>query len=142
MPRSPIVSKLKGFTKGDLVWLDKKFSIDDNIYRVESVTHRDTFPSLLKLRLVLRTFYSNQLLDAFHFYDETLCVFLEVSHIDEMQARYGRIIKDIYDLHAENKKEVKDASTNSPLKRTRERKAVEPKSDKRPSTRSRSKEAL
>jgi hypothetical protein len=142
MPRSPIVSKLKGFTKGDLVWLDKKFSIDDNIYRVESVTHRDTFPSLLKLRLVLRTFYSNQPLDAFHYYDETLCVFLEVSHIEEMQARYGRIIKDIYDLHAGNKKEVTYASTDSPRKRASRRKALEPEGDQPTSPRRSRKKAV
>lgn len=142
MPRQPTASKIKGFIKGDLIWLDMKYSVDDNVYSVEGIIHRDTYPSLLKLRLVLRTFYSTARLDGFVHYDETLCSLLEVNHVEELQTRYGKIIKDIYDLHAGNKKEVKSASTDSPGKRVRKRKAVEPEVDKPTSPRRIRKKAL
>jgi hypothetical protein len=148
-PKAPTTSQRKGFVKGDLVWLAgiSTTSQRDNVYRVEGIEHRHmmtSYPdsSLLKLRLVLKVFYSWERVNEFQYYDECNCELLEVNHIEELQAKFGKIIKDIYDLHAGNKKKVEDANSNRPIKRASRRKAVEPKSDKRPSTRSRSKEAL
>ena len=147
MPRKPTTSKIKGFSKGDLVWLDKKFAVDDNIYCVESMIHRERsdgepYPSLLRLRLVFRVFYSSAHMDAFHSYDETLCSPLDAKHIEEMQAKFGAIIMDIATLYEARKKEQLNANSNRPLKPAGERKAVEPKSDKCPSPRSRGKKAM
>ena len=144
--KAPVMSQRKGFRKGDLVWLSgiSSSSVGDNVYSVEGITHRhlaQAYPdtSLLKLRLVFKVFYSYERMDGFQHYDESNCSLLEASHIAEMQTRFGKIILDIATLYEARKKEQLNADSNSPSKRPSRRKAVEPKGDKRPAARSRSK---
>jgi len=146
-PRTPVKSQRKGFVKGDLVYFDKTVSVDDNIYCVEGVMLRDRpngepYPSLLKLRLVFRVFYSYASMDMFHSYDETLCSLLDLQHVESMKKKFGDIITNIAELYEERKKEVDSARTNSPSKPTRKRPTLESKSDGPKKDRGGSKKAL
>jgi hypothetical protein len=145
------VSQINKFVRGDLVWLSgmSGSGAKDNVYRVEDITIRDEttnaikpYSSLLKLRLILKVFYSWERDDGFHWYDEMNCTRLSVEHVDELKKRFGKIIEDIYALYTENSEEKKSASTDCPSKRTRKRKTMESKSDGPKKNGGRSKKAL
>lgn len=141
------VSQRKGFARGDLVWLSEIQGLRDNVYKVEAVEHRNTLSSypdssLLKLRLVFKVFYCWHHEDMFYTYDEMNCSLLDENHIEEMKNRFGKIIQDIYALHAQNKKETKRASTDCPSRPTRKRKTMEPESNGPTKKGGRSKKAM
>lgn len=150
MPKAHKVSQIRNFVKGDLVWLSgmSGSGAKDNVYCVEDVRHRDEsdsfapYSSLLKLRLILKVFYSWERDDGFHWYDEMNCSRLDLDHIEEVKQRLGKIVEDIHALYTERTKEAKHASANSSGKRTRERKAVGSESNGQTKTGGRSKKAL
>lgn len=128
------VSQINKFVKGDLVWLSgmSGSGAKDNVYQVEDITIRDEstnaikpYSSLLKLRLILKVFYSWERDDGFHWYDEMNCTRLSLEHIEELKKRFGKIIVDIYALYTEREKEVQNASSDRSGKSTRKRKTVE-----------------